>query len=70
MNISRTYFTPTNPSNFESILHGIESKVTPTMNAELTREFKAEEVEQALTQMKPMAAPGPYGMPPLFYKAY
>lgn len=63
-------FTPTNPSNFESILHGIESKVTPTMNAELTREFKAEEVEQALTQMKPMAAPGPYGMPPLFYKSY
>ncbi|XP_075636954.1 uncharacterized protein LOC142609252 [Castanea sativa] len=49
-------FTPTNPSNFESILHGIESKVTPTMNAELTREFKAEEVEQALTQMKPMTA--------------
>ena len=63
-------FTSTNPSNFESILHGIESKVTLTMNVELTREFKVEEVEQALTQMKPMTNPGPDGMPPLFYKSY
>ena len=28
----------------------------------------AEEVEQALKQMKSMIAPGPDGMPPLFYK--
>ena len=40
------------------------------MNAELTREFNVEEVEQALTQMKPMTAPSPDGMPPLFYKSY
>ena len=63
-------FTSTNPSNFESILHDIESKVTPTMNAELTKEFKVEEVEQALTQMKPMTAPGSDDMPPFFYKSY
>ncbi|XP_075656605.1 uncharacterized protein LOC142626783 [Castanea sativa] len=66
----KSIFTSANPSNFDTILQGIEPKVTPTMNAELTKSFKAEEVEQALKQMKSMIAPGPDGMPPLFYKSY
>ena len=40
------------------------------MNAELNQPFTAMEVEQALKQMKPMTAPGPDGMPPIFYKFY
>ena len=40
------------------------------MNADLTRPFTTMEVEQALKQMKPMIAPGPDGMPPIFYKFY
>ena len=30
----------------------------------------AMEVELALKKMKPLTAPGPNGMPPLFYKSY
>ncbi|KAL0014687.1 hypothetical protein SO802_001756 [Lithocarpus litseifolius] len=63
-------FTSTNPTSFNSILDGINTKVTMDMNAKLTKCFAIEEVEQALKKMKPMTAPGPNGMPPLFYKAY
>ena len=40
------------------------------MNAELSQPFTTMEVELALKQMKPLTAPGPDGMPPLFYKSY
>ena len=66
----KTMFTLSNPTSFDSILDGIDTKVTTTMNAELNKCFTVEEVEQALKQMKPMTAPGPDGMPPIFYKAY
>uniref|UniRef100_A0A7N2N3A5 Reverse transcriptase zinc-binding domain-containing protein n=1 Tax=Quercus lobata TaxID=97700 RepID=A0A7N2N3A5_QUELO len=70
VNYFKTMFTSSNPTNIDSILDGINTKVTTAMNAELTKCFTAEEVEQALKQMKPMTAPGPDGMPPIFYKAY
>lgn len=38
------------------------------MNATLTGEFKALEVEVALKQIAPLKAPRPDGMPPLFYQ--
>ena len=38
------------------------------MNFELIRNFTAEEVEFALKQMKPLTAPGPDGMSPIFFK--
>ena len=62
-------FTSTMPSNFDQILQGIDTKVTPAMNANLTREFTADEVELALKQMKPLTAPGPDGMSPIFFKS-
>lgn len=37
-------FTTAAPSNFEPILQGIERKVTPQMNLELTMEYTASEV--------------------------
>ena len=40
------------------------------MNASLTREFTIEEVEAAVKEMAPLKAPGPDGMPPLFYQSY
>ena len=40
------------------------------MNAELIRPFSALEVKQALKQMKPLTAPSPDDMPPLFFKSY
>ena len=38
------------------------------MNFDLTREFTTDEVEFALKQMKPLTAPGPDGMSPIFFK--
>ena len=62
-------FTSTMPSSFDQILQGIDKKVTPAMNADLTREFTADEVEFALKQMKPLTAPGLDGMSPIFFKS-
>ena len=66
----KNLFTSSNPTNFEPILQGIEAKVNRQMNAELTKEYTALEVEQALKQMSSNPSPGPDGMPPLFYKSY
>ena len=63
-------FQASNAFSLDPILQGIALKVTPQMNAGLTQPFTAMEVEQALKQMKPLTAPGPDGMPPLFYKSY
>lgn len=41
-------FTSTSPLSFEQILQGIDIKVTPSMNAKLTRDYTAEEVERTL----------------------
>ena len=40
------------------------------MNAELARDYTAEEVECSLKQMKPLTAPGLDGMSPIFFKSY
>ena len=69
VNYFRHIFTSTTPSEFEPILQGIEPKITHGMNADLIRDFTALEVEQALKQMKPLTAPGPDGMSPIFYKS-
>ena len=37
------------------------------MNDGLVEAFTKEEVETALKQMTPLKAPGPDGMPPLFF---
>ena len=66
----KTMFTLSNPTSFDSILDNIDTKVTTAMNAELTKCFTVEKVEQALKQMKLMTDPGPDRRPPIFYKAY
>lgn len=40
------------------------------MNAQLTSDFIAAEVETTLKQMAPLKSPDPDGMPPLFYQNY
>jgi len=40
------------------------------MNALLNREFQEMEIEKALRKMDPTMAPGPDGIPPLFYQHY
>ena len=61
-------FSSTMPSSFDQILQGIDTKVTPAMNANLTREFTADEVELVLKQMKALTALGPNGMSPIFFE--
>lgn len=65
----RNLFQTANTSSLDLILQGMELKVSNQMNAALIQPFTVE-VEQALKQMKPMTAPGPDSMPPLFYKSY
>jgi len=61
-------FSSTMPSSFDQILQGIDTKVTPAMNADLTREFTANEVELVLKQMKPLTTLGPDGMSPIIFE--
>ena len=62
-------FSTSHPTEFDSALSGVHHVMTDGMNAALTREFTAEEVDSALKQMAPSTAPGPDGMSPLFYQS-
>ena len=48
----------------------IQSIVTADMNRQLSSDFLESEVQVALSQMAPLKARGPDGMPPLFYQHY
>jgi hypothetical protein len=63
-------FKSTGPTNLAPILSGVSSVVTREMNENLGKEFTAGEVAFALKQMTPTSAPGPDGMPPLFYQSF
>lgn len=63
-------FNSSIPSNLEDIVSIIQPKVSKAMNASLIKDFKAEEVHRALKQMYPLKAPGPNGMPPLFFQHF
>ena len=66
----RDLFTSPNLQSMPTILNSIPQLVTEEMNASLTDNFQAWEVEAALKQMAPLKAPGPDGMPPLFFQNY
>ena len=63
-------FTTSHPTEFNEILQAMQPKVTPQMNHMLEKAFTAREVQMALKQMHPLKAPGPDGMPPLFYQNF
>ena len=48
----------------------IQTMITEEMNSKISSEFTHMEVKQAINQMDPLKAPGPDGMPPLFYQHY
>lgn len=58
------------PSCFDVVVQAIEPKVTPKMNASLTREFHPNKVWIALQQMHPLKSLGPDGMPPIFCQKF
>lgn len=54
----------------EATLNPVVKLLTDDMNALLSHKFMEWEVQTTLKQMAPLKAPGPKGMPPLFYQNY
>ena len=63
-------YSTTFPTEFEASLGAIDRRVSEAMNDELLKEFKEEEVWQALMQMHPTKSSGPDGMSPIFFQKY
>ena len=63
-------FHSANLENIEHVLSAIPTMVTPELNNMLSTEFVKEEVDKALKQMDPLKAPGPDGLPPLFFQKF
>jgi len=54
----------------EEVLCCVERKVSRQMNETLIKTFTGEEVEEALRSIRDLKAPGPDGMPSVFYKRF
>ncbi|XP_075656619.1 uncharacterized protein LOC142626791 [Castanea sativa] len=63
-------FTARNSVIEEDALSFIPRLVTDEINEQLMGEFMEWEIQEALHQMEPLKAPGPDGMPPLFYQHF
>jgi hypothetical protein len=57
-------------SDDAELLSNISSRVTPAMNESLLREFSFDDIKEAINSMGDLKAPGPDGMPALFYKRF
>ena len=54
----------------EATTNSINQVISDEMNEQLSQEFQAWEVQQAIKQMAPLKAPGPNGMPTLCFQHY
>ena len=63
-------FTAALLEDVDTVLDGIQPSVTNEMNQALVSHFTEDEVILAMKQMAPLKAPGPDGMPPVFYQSY
>ena len=70
VNYYKNLFTLTDHIKPQDALSCVPTIIDDEMNATLSKEFDEKEVEEALHQMAPLKAPGPDGMPPLFYQHF
>ena len=63
-------FTSTNPTFPKEVLLTINPWVSAQMNNRLSADFKAWEIHEVVKQMAPLKAPGPDGMPPIFFQNF
>lgn len=57
-------------ANIDAVLHAVGPRVTSSMNEHLMAEFTAAEVKDGLDGIGDLKAPGPDGMPAIFYKRF
>jgi hypothetical protein len=70
INHFKTLFTTQHPTNIAETTKVVQNKVSQDMYEHLDKDFTAEEVLYAITDMKGLAAPGPDGLPARFYHTY
>ena len=66
----KVLFTSANPTFPKEVLLSIHTRVNAQMNNKLSADFKAWEVHEAVKQMALLKAPGPNGMPPIFFQNF
>ena len=69
VNYYQSLFHSSNLSMMEEVVDGILCSISAEMNQMLIGEFTKEEVVTTLKQMNLLKAPGPDGLPPLFFLA-
>lgn len=63
-------FSSSDPQVFERVLDGVQAVVGDEMRNALAQPYTSKEVGAAITEMAPLKAPSPNGMPLLFYQCY